>query len=72
MIDNFNLFINNANALIFAVDLNLRVSEWNLKCEEVSSSSSETRLDLFRMLLFTLCMRAGDTPRAVGNARYAS
>ena len=36
MIDNFNLFIKHANALIFAVDLDLRVSEWNLKCEEVT------------------------------------
>ena len=29
MIDNFNLFIKNANAVIFAVDRELRVCEWN-------------------------------------------
>ena len=39
MIDNFNLFIKNANAVIFAVDRELRVCEWNTKCTEVSGFS---------------------------------
>ena len=39
MIDNFNLFIKNANALIFAVDSEKCICEWNEKCEEVTDYS---------------------------------